>query len=319
MIEVKKGGLTLFLASTKMVGDVSVGVCFDLACNGCAFNRLCGNSECSSNCFPAGTEEAAMGIALALAVRQVLCGDPAAVAKSKVASVTCVAHNGMLGINWKVKGTGSAIRKSIGLVLKTLEPSKMFPAYSRCIKQLGGSVNKDAFTYVADAAARAIKSGLTVGIVGYASKNLDKAALEAMLDILSKKHKTSLPSGSKSKPTEHTKCEHDTQTEIKVSGWSSAVFSDFIRNKVKGLNPMICDKYVLLNIKPSQWETLAPKLKKTVKDYAATKYAKVGDNLPAVFGYLTLASGQLCVSDVKSAISNKLSTSSIESAISSHL
>ena len=82
---------------------------------------------------------------------------------------------------------------------------------------------------------------------------------------------------------------------------------------------MICDKYILLNVKPAQWDTLATKLKKTVKDYAATKYAKVGDNLPAVFGYLTLASGQLCVSDVKSAISNKLSTSSIESAISSHL
>ncbi len=319
MIETKKGGLTLFLETTKLVGDVSVGVCFAMACNGCAFNRLCGNSECSSNCFPAGTEEAALGIALAQAVRQVLCGDPVAVAKSKVAHVECVAHNGMLGINWKVKGTGSAIRKSIGLVLKTLEPAKMFPAYSRCIRQLGGSVNKDAFTYVADAAARAIKSNLVIGVVGNASKNLDKAALEAMLEILSKKHNTSLPGGTKSKPDGHSACEHENSTEVKVTGWSSAVFADYVRNKVKGLNPMLCDKYLLLNVKPAQWSTLAAKLKKGVKDYAAAKYAKVGDNLPAVFGYLMLANGQLCASDVKSAISNKLSTHSIESAISGHL
>ena len=319
MIESKKGGLTLFLKTTKLVGDVAVGVCFSLACNGCAFNRLCGNSECSSNCFPVGTEEAALGISLAQAVRQVLCGDPAAVAKSKVASVECVAHNGMLGINWKVKGTGSAIRKSIGLVLKTLEPAKMFPAYSRCIKQLGGSVNKEAFMYVADAAARAIKSGLTVGVVGNASKNIDKDALDSMLEILSKKHNTALPNGTKSKPSDHTACEHTSMTEIKISGWTSAVFADFVRNKVKGLNPMVCDKYLLLNIKSSQWSTLAAKLKKAVKDYAATKYGKVGDNLPAVFGYLSLASGQLCAYDVKSAISNKLSTSSIESALTSNL
>jgi hypothetical protein len=319
MIESKKGGLTLFLNTTKLVGDVSVGVCFALPCNGCAFNRLCGNSECSSNCFPAGTEEAALGIALAQAVRQVLCGDPVAVAKSKVAQVACVAHNGMLGINWKVKGTGSAIRKSIGLVLKTLEPAKMFPAYSRCIKQLGGSVNKDAFTYVADAAARAIKSNLVIGVVGNASKNLDKSALDGMLDILAKKHNTAVPSGSKSKPSDHTACDHAAITEIKVTGWASAVFADFVRNKVKGLTPMICEKGLLINVKPAQWDTLAAKLKKAVKDYAAAKYAKIGENLPAVFGYVTLASGQLCASDVKSAISNKLSTSSIESALTGHL
>ncbi len=313
MIESKKGGLTIFVDHTKLVGDVSVGVCFSLACNGCAFNRLCGSSGCPSHCFPAGSEEAAMGYSLALAVRQSLCGDPLAVSKSKVGSVECVAHNGMFGINWKVKGTGSAIRKSIGLAIKALEPAKVFPAYSRCIKQLGGSPNKESFTYVAEAVAKDIKSNLVVGIVG--NTKVDKAALDAMIEVVAKKHNTSMPKGSKSKPAEHTPCDHDSFTEVKVSGWSAAVLADYIRNKVKGLDPMLCDKFLLLPIKDAQWKTLSAKLKKGVKDFAKAKYDKVGNDLPAVFGYLTLASGQLCASDVKSAINNKLSASSIEAAI----
>jgi len=313
MIESKKGGLSIFLESTKLVGDVSVGLCFELACNGCAFNRLCGVADCASQCFPSGAEEAAMGYALASAVRQVLCGDPLAVSKTKVGSVECVAHNGHLGLNWKVKGTGSAIRKSLGMALKVLDPAKMFPAYSRCIKQLGGSPDKESFNYVADAAAKAIKSDLTIGILG--NTKLDKDGLADMLEILSKKHNVSSTKGSKSKPTGHSVCDHSGVTEVKISGWSSAVLADYIRSKVKGLDPILCDKHLLLPIKDSQWKTLAAKLKKGVKDFAQAKYTKVGDNLPAVFGYLTMASGQLCASDVKSAVNNKLSASSIESAI----
>lgn len=313
MIESKKGGLNIFLESTKLVGDVSVGLCFSLTCNGCVFNRLCGVSDCSSKCIPVGTEEAAIGYSLVSAVRQVLCGDPLAVSKSKVGAVECVAHNGHLGINWKVKGTGSAIRKSIGLALKVLDPAKMFPAYSRCIKQLGGSVNKDFFNYVADNASKSIKSNLTVGILG--NTKLDKPGLDAMLEILSKKHNTTDIAGSKSKPSGHTLCDHSSVTEIKVVGWASAVLADYIRSKVKGLNPIICDKHLLLPIKNQQWNTLAAKLKKGVDDFTKSKYTKVGNNLPAVYGYLTLASGHLCASDVKSAINNKLSSDSIKSAI----
>lgn len=313
MIESKKGGLSIFLESTKLVGDVSVGLCFELACNGCAFNRLCGVSDCASQCFPLGAEEAALGYALASAVRQVLCGDPLAVSKTKVGSVECVAHNGHLGLNWKVKGTGSAIRKSLGMALKVLDPAKMFPAYSRYIKQLGGSPDKDSFNYVADAAAKAIKSDLTIGILG--NTKLDNDTINAMLEILSKKHNVSSTKGSKSKPAGHSACDHSNLSEVKISGWSSAVLADYIRSKVKGLDPILCDKHLLLPIKDSQWKTLAAKLKKGVKDFAQAKYAKVGDNLPAVFGYLTMSSGQLCASDVKSAVNNKLSASSIESAI----
>lgn len=328
MIESKKGGLTIFVDPTKLVGDVAVGICFPLNCNGCAFNRLSGNSSCSGqcnpagdskeskdpvSCYPAGSEEAALGFSLGLAVRQTLCGDPLAVAKSKVGSVECVAHNGMLGINWKVKGTGSAIRKSIGLAIKAMEPAKVFPAYIRCVKFLSGSPSKESFAFVADAAAKSIKANLVVGVVG--NTKVDQATLDGMLDVVSKKHNPSMPKGTKTKPSGHVACNHSEHTEVKVSGWHSAVLSDYIRSKVKGLEPSLCDNHLLLPLKSSQWDTLAAKLKKGVKDFSQAKYAKVGDDLPAVFGYLSLSNGQLCAGDVKSAINNKLSASNIEAAI----
>jgi len=317
MIESKKGGLSLSVESTKLVGDVAVGVCFALDCDGCTFHKLCGSSNCSPDCHPKGAEEAVIGYALYAAVRQVLCGDPLAVSKTKVGAVECVIHNGMVGINWKVKGTGSAVRKSIGMALKVLDPSKMYPAYSRCIKQLNVSLNKEHFMYVADEAAKAIKSNVQISVVG--NIKLDKPKLEAMLEVLVKKHDPNSPKGPKSKPSGHVECDHSRHTELKVSGWSSAVLADYIRSKVKGLEPMLCNKSMLLPIKPAQWDTLATKLKKDVKDFAKLKYAKVGDGLPAVFGYLALSSGQLCASDVKAAINNKLSADSIASAISKAL
>ncbi len=313
MIESKKEGLSIFIEPTKLVGDVAVGICFPLNCNGCAFNRLCGNAGCPNQCYPVGAEEAALGYSLVLAVRQALCGDPLAVAKSKVGSVEGVAHNGMIGINWKVKGTGSAIRKSIGLAIKALDPARVFPAYTRCVKHLGGSPSKETFAYIADVASKSVKSSLTVGILG--NTKVNKEGLDAMLEVLAKKHDPSAVKGTKTKPSEHVACDHPEHTEVKVAGWQSAVLADYIRSKVRGLDPMLCDKHLLLPIKSSQWDTLAAKLKKGVKDFSQAKYAKVGDDLPAVFGYLTLSSGQLCVSDVKSAVSNKLSASSIEAAI----
>ncbi len=317
MLEEKKDGLSVYVESTRVVGDVSIGMCFDIECNGCSMGKLCGGASCCCAGYPAGSEEAALCYALYLAVRQVLCGDPLAVLKTKVGNVSCVAHNGMFGINWKVKGTGSAVRKSIGLALKVLDPAKMFPAYSRHIRQLGGSPNKDAFSHVADAVAKKISSNLTVGVVG--NIKIDKEKLKAMMEVLTKKHNVSSVSGTKTKPSGHKACEHSDCCDVKVSGWASAVVSDFIMAKVKGLTPCVCDAHLHLHLKPGQWDTLSKKLKKYAGEYAANKYGKVGDNLPAVFGYLNLANGSLCASDVKSAISSKLSASAIESAITKAL
>ncbi len=318
MLEAKAGGLSLFIAPTKLVGDVAVSVCFPMVVDGCALGKLStGGQGCGGTCYPAGSEEAALCYGLFLAVNQALCGDPVAVSKSKVGAVGCGAHNDMFFINWKTKGTASAVRKSIGMALKVLNPAKMFPVYSRCVRELGGVPKKESFAHVAAIAASAVKTNLSVGVVG--NIKADKAKLDGMMDVLKKKHSVSTVDGSKSKPADHTACDHSNHTEVKSSGWSSAVLSDYLNNKVKGLNPTLCNKVLLLPIKESAWETLAKKLKSGVKDYVAQKYTKLGDELPEVFGYLTISSNKLCAGDVKSMLHNKLNASAVESAITKSL
>ena len=317
MIEEKKGGLSVFIAPTKTVGDVVISMCFALDADGCTLSKLNGcGSECSSHCFPAGSEEACLAYSLYSTVKQVLAGNALAVYKTKVGDVKCGIHDGMFFINWKVKGTVSAARKSLGMALKCMAPSKMWPVYSRCIRMLKASPNKETFSYVADAATKNIKDSLHVGIVG--NIKADKAKLKDLVDTVSKRLNVEGTSGSKTKPSGHTECDHSHVTELKISGYSSLLISDYLQNKIKGLNPMVFNKKLILMIKPAQWETLTKKLKPGVKDFVATKYMKVSD-LGEVLGYYGLSSGVLCASDARSMLNGQLSASTLEGAINKYL
>ena len=317
MIEAKKGNLSLYVAPTKLVGDCAVGLCFDMKLNTCAMCRLTsGGNSCGSECFPEGTEEACLCYSLFMVVEQALCGSPDAVAKSKVGRVVCDLHNGMFFINWNTKGNASAVRKSIGIALKVLNPSKVNSLYSRLVKEMGGSAKKEAFNYVADLAIKSMKSGIQIGVVG--NIKVDKEKVNDMLDVLVNKVNLSPVDGKKEAPKEHRNCVHDNFVEVKVAGWESAVVSEFLKNKVKGLNVYLCDKYLLLPVKEQQWETLQNKLKDSVTDYADAKYGKLKDKLPEVWGYVALSSGMVCCSDVKSALRN-MTVSSVKAAINKSL
>lgn len=329
MLEGKAGGMSVYIATTKLVGNVAVSMCFPMHVNGCSLAKMgAGGQDCGSvcystdgkeaiPCFPSGTEEAAICYSLYLMVNQMLCGDPRAISKSKVSSVTCCGHNGLFSINWNVKGTISAIRKSVGLALKVLNPAKLYSVYARIVREAGGTPKKESFAYVASEAASAIKSNLIVGVVG--NVNADKDKLDGMLEVLKKKHSVSSVEGSKTKPTGHTECDHSNHTEVKTTGWASAVLSDYLRFKVRGLNPTLCDKHLLLPMKSSMYDTLSKKIKDGVKQYVAAKYTSVGDELGIVFGYMTISSGSLCACDVKSMINSKMTAASVESAITKSL
>lgn len=317
MIEEKKGGLSVFIAPTKTVGDVVVSMCFALDADGCTLSKLNGcGSECSSHCFPAGSEESCLAYSLYFTVKQTLAGNALAVSKTKVGDVKCGVHDGMFFINWKVKGTVSAARKSLGMALKCMAPAKMWPTYSRCVKMLKMSPNKDTFSYVAEAATKSIKDDLHVGIVG--NIKADKAKLKDLVETVSKRLNADSVSGTKTKPSGHTECDHSHLTELKISGYSSLLISDYLQHKIKGLNPMVFNKKIILMMKPAQWQTMTKKLKTGVKDFVATKYMKVAD-LAEVLGYYGLSSGVLCSSDVRSMLSGQLSASSLESAINKYL
>lgn len=180
MIESKKGNISLFLQRTPLVADVAVCISFTAKCSGCTLNKLisggCGgcttltppDKKCPEpiQCFPEGSEESCLCYALYLVVRSALCGDPLATAKSKVGSVDCGFNNGSFFICWRVKGTGSAVRKSLGIALKSINPAKYYSVYDHCMKSIGRKSDRSNFTYVANALVKNIKDEIVCGVVG---------------------------------------------------------------------------------------------------------------------------------------------------------
>ena len=316
MIEGKKGGISLFLQRTPLVGDVAVCVSFSVKCNGCVLNRLKsgGTGGCSSisgdknanSCFPEGAEEACLCYAQYLVVQNALCGDPLATSKSKVGSVDCGSNGGQFFICWRVKGTGSAVRKSLGIAMRSLNPSKYYSVYDQCIRSIG---------------KKSVRDKLCCGVVGNIKTEKKGAGnlADLMLDVLSKKLNLSNPVGSSSKPTGHSECPHDGLTEIKCSGWHTYVIRDYINAKVKGIASIIYEKGILLAVDQKKWDVLSSKLKKGLKDYIKTKYTRVGKELANLVGYIVMSNAYVSCSDVKSIIKSGLAVESVEKAISAVL
>ncbi len=164
MLELKKDNLHIFIKKVGFLSDVAICVSFKANLNSCCLNKLKNAHDC--NCFPVGSEEACVCYAMYLNAHNELCGNPLAIAKSKVGSVDCGAHNGSFSICWKVKGTGSAVRKSIGIVLKCLQPYKVYSAYSQCLKLLNKKPIREEFNYVANALNKSLKDHVMCGVIG---------------------------------------------------------------------------------------------------------------------------------------------------------
>jgi len=326
MIEAKNGNVFLFAERTASVGDVAVCICVKTSMSSCALHRLNGNCN-SCDKFVDGSEESAVSFSMYLLVKDALSGSPLAVEKSKVGDVRCGYHGGSFYISWNVKGTASAVRKSLGMAFKQLSPAKLFPIYNQCIKLLGGKANKEAFNSVADKLTKDINAGLHCGIVGNIrlvkldsnKKEVPALDLRDMLSVLVKKLSPSAISGTKKAPSDHEKCEHPDMAEVKVSGWHSFIVSEYIKSKAKGCSVMTCDKHLWINMPVSKWDTLSAKLKDSAKDYAERIYGHVKKDLPALIGYFALTSGNLGCHDVYTMLKSTVSVSAVGNALHSAL
>jgi hypothetical protein len=267
--------------------------------------------------WPSGAEESCLCYVLYLVVRNMLCGDPLATMRSKVGSVNCGANDGCFFITWTVKGNGSAVRKSLGMAIKSLNPGKLFADYSRCVRDAGGKPKREHFNHVAHELAQSLKDQITCGVVG--TIRLEKDKLEDIVETVAKKVQVAAVAGSKQKPNEHVECDHGEMTEVKIDGWQAFVAREYINAKVKGISSMLGNKQLILSAKPKQWDVIVPKLKRLVKDYVKAKYARVGDELQALLGYKSIASADICSMDVRDMIKNKITSSEVEKAINSAL
>lgn len=326
MLEGKKDNITLAIARTSLVGDVAVGISWKVALSSCTFNKLKGSCYCT-DCFPELSEEACVCYAVYLTVRNGLCGDPLATARSKVGSVNCGYHNGEFSISWKVKGTGSAVRKSLGIALKYLVPEKLYSVYQHCVKEAGGKSSREVFNYAAANVIKALKDGVhcfTVGNIKLVKKDdngkeVDAVDIADMLSVLNKKLSIGSVSGDKKAPSGHVDCNHAGYTEIKVAGWGTCILADYISAKVKGLTPTIYNKSIMLPVDEKKWKSFSEKIKKQVKDFVAQKYSKLGNELPGIIAYMIVSHGAVGCRDAHAVVKSGVKGADVERVLSGAL
>lgn len=313
LLEGKKSNLSLFIARTPLVGDVVVCISIPTDCSGCALNKL--KSGCSSCCLsgtacnPQYTEETCVCYAQYLVIQNALCGTPQAVSKSKVGLVCCGISENCFSITWKTKGTGSAVRKSLGIVLKNLNPVKLFSVYSQCMRSIGNKPDRECFNHCAGQIASELKNKICCGVIGnIKTAGKEKTLIDGMLDVLVKK--TNIVVGEKGKkPTGHTEC--SCGTKISVVGWKQFITKDYINHKIKGLH-VLSDSDGLY-ISSAQWATLKNKLKDAV-EFVKAKY-NLGNDLGLILAYSMGSSGSVCCSSIQQMIKSKLSTADAAKAI----
>ena len=326
MLEASKKNLSLFVQRTPFVSDVVVSVSFKTNCSGCCLNKLKSNYQCE--CFPKGSEESCLAYSMYLLVNNALTGDPLAVSKSKSSCVQCGCNNGTFFITWKVKGTGSAVRKSLGMALKQMNPAKLYSMYANCVKHCGGKPDRESFNYVVDKFVKSMKDSVHCGVIGNiktekkdGNKTVPALDLPAMLEVLAKKVNLSDADTPKSESKNHKDCDHSTSTELKVSGWEATVVKDYIDSKARAQIARVCDKYVLVNMHPNKWDTMATKLKDRLKDHIKQKFAKLDtdNNLAPLLGYMMLSDATGSCMDAKQMIKKNVKSSDVEKAIKSVL
>ena len=300
MLEVKKGGLVLFAEPVAKIPECAVSLSFEMSLDGCAFSQLMtGRKICSKGAAtPQGTEETCLCYALFLAVKTALCGTPLAAFKNRVNRVVCGMSNGQFFINWTTKGNASAVKKTIGVALKALNPARMNSAYSAQIAVLC-SPNKASFAYVADQAAKSIRN-LVIGIVGGIKITKDK--LDEIAQLAASKLNAESPAGDKVKPSGHTDCDHEHVLEVKAQGWAAALLASYVSFKIPGATCRIHNGYVTMPIAPAKFPALAAKLKSGADDYVEGKIARLGKEAGAIFSYFAIADGRLGSQDAHSAI-----------------
>lgn len=319
MFESKKGKVNVCVKTTNFLGDVAICLCFKLELNGCVMNRLKGAGHC--DCLSKGCAEACAAYALYLAVADKLCGNPLAAKNSKVGRVDVGYHNGHLFFTWKMKGVVSHVRKALGVAVSALKPGSLYSLYSHCMRNVGGKANKEHFNNAANKIINGLNQGVDCCIVG--KINMGKTASDSntkVSDMAEKINKKLNPGSAGSPRSEYDdgkKCDHKTMTELNVSGWKAYVVRDYIMSKARGVEPLMCNKSLLVPMKSSSYEALKNRIKKQVDTFVNQKYSKLGEECGPVLAYLAIANSCLSCADSKQLC--RVKSSEVINAIKSNI
>lgn len=251
-------------------------------------NLTCREKDFEKCTLYSGAEEAAVAYALFELIRDKLIGSPLEVARSKVDHIAVHAHGNHLVIAWNTQGNQSSLRKTVGVVLKCLQPNTLFSRYSDNLKLLGGKPSRECFNHCANKLISGIEKGVhfvAAGKIKLAS-SADKQMMQKSFDTACKKYVSSSKSKDVHAPEKHPEYK-SVYPELNCSdGASAIVVAEYIRANSNGMGVRVSDKYV--SISSNSWGSKrdALKNKSRISAYVASKFSKLGDFAGLYAAYL---------------------------------
>jgi hypothetical protein len=304
-MQVKKGNVTLTVANTKKTSDLIIGV--SIAFPGiadCCLKQL-NTKQTTAHMLMNGSEEGAFVYAIFESIRDKLAGSALEIFKTKVSGIKCNSIDGHFTIIWETQGTGTSLRKTVGLALSCLNTIKLFAKYNENIRFLSGKGgNREEFNFLVKKFTEGVKKGVCVTAIG--KINTDMSKLKDIVNVLDSKlpKQETAPAGETkviAKKSMTSKGDKDSGLvveikkfpSIKCSGLSAVIVADYIRNNSGGMSVEVNDDGV--TIFNSSWSVKEKQLREVrrIKDYIEKKYSRLEDNgeLSPLFGYYALSEG----------------------------
>ena len=300
-----------------------IGVCFSIPfkCSPCCLKKLLCLIPPKEEHLMRGSEEAALAFALFETIRSKMVGSPLESSKSKVSNITCKSLNGNFLIYWNCQGTGSSLKKNMGLALSALQPHKLYSKYKENMKFLKASAPREHFNYCVKNMNAAIKSKIHVAAIGRIKTNRDK--LNIILKAVSKKlPQLSDPSASEIQKIPQRENAGEMYPHVKCdSGLGCLVVADYISSNSGNMGVEVHTGIV--EIYNRSWESKKKQLKnsKRIDDYVRKKYSKstLKDHISLLLGYFAITHTYTDCNTLKKLIKHNLSPKEISDLIKKNL
>lgn len=286
MLNASRGKHSLFIRTLKAKITI-VGVCFKAPVNACMLNRLKGGWSCNS--VGPNAELTFAAFALYKHISVVLFGTPTAAEASGVTALNCGTSGGHFIMSWQSSHVLSHARKSLGIVLKSLTPARVWPRYQTYCRAFDMKPVRAEFNWAANTLIRGIKGGIGCCIVGKLKvapkkKTNPKTGARKIVstrgqvaddffDICVGKMNVGEAARPQSEPEGHSKCEHD-MPSIAASGWEAYVLADFIAFRAPGSDPVIGNREVYVAVSAAKFDTMVAKMRKTASKFIQQKYKR---------------------------------------------
>jgi hypothetical protein len=289
-----KKNIHLKILPLQKVHNLSVSVTIPYKCSSYAFDQLMMNnlnchSKDDNKCIVySGAEESSVGFSLYELVREKLIGSPLEMARCKVDHVECKVHDDSLVLSWNTQGNQSSLRKTIGVVLKCMQPNSLFSRYNDNLKLLGGKPSRECFNHCANKLIDALEKNIefvAIGKIKLVSTD-DKKLMQKSFDVACNKYVKNSKAKNIHSPPKHSEYESNYPYINCSDGASAILTSEYIRTNSNGMGVSICGKKIIIHSNSWGSKQSALKNKARIKSYVEAKYYRLGDLSGLYIAYL---------------------------------